>query len=222
MAKRVVILLSVGALILAAGWFCFAPGFEPAITFILGLAGLISSHFMGSANQEEIKDQASSETKPTEPLPELQVDRNFVAEIGLEAILQQQGERLFWGDPAKNDYYLKFGDYQRIDWTDHEGKLWRLAPTVGGDLPLKTSFTSKQIEQRREERKQRHSQPPENNTPNCILGLRQGDNCPRCSVGTMFFDQWSRGPAGPFTAYYRCSKCRVVLSSDKEFDGGLI
>ncbi|MBI2440980.1 MAG: hypothetical protein HYV35_06365 [Lentisphaerae bacterium] len=112
MAKRFVILLSVGALALAVGWFYFAPGFEPAITFILGLAGL-SPYIMGSTNQRDIKDQASGETMPLERVPELRVDRNFVAEIGLEVILQKQDERLFWGDTAKNDYYLKFGDYQR-------------------------------------------------------------------------------------------------------------
>jgi hypothetical protein len=54
------------------------------------------------------------------------------------------------------------------------------------------------------------------------IGLRQGDKCPRCCDGVVSFDQWGPGPAGSFTAYYRCSKCQAVLASDKEFDGGLI
>jgi len=55
-----------------------------------------------------------------------------------------------------------------------------------------------------------------------VMGLRQGDKCPLCSAGVVYFDQWSPGPAGSFTAYYRCSKCQAVLPSDKDFDGGLI
>ena len=63
---------------------------------------------------------------------------------------------------------------------------------------------------------------PKQSPPSQVRGLRQGDKCPRCSDGVVFFDQWSPGPSGPFTAYYRCSKCHTVLASEQEFDGGLI
>ena len=51
---------------------------------------------------------------------------------------------------------------------------------------------------------------------------RQGDKCPRCEQGVMLFEKWSPGPAGPFTAYYRCTRCQTVFPSYQEFDGGLI
>lgn len=55
-------------------------------------------------------------------------------------------------DVAQRDYYLMFGDYELIEWTDGEGKKWNLGPASGGDVPVKTRFTSEQIQDLRKER----------------------------------------------------------------------
>ncbi len=90
--------------------------------------------------------------QPPPKMPELQVDRQLADEIALTKHLETQGERLFWGDKSKEDYYLQLGDYQRITWTDKENKTWLLCAVYGGDLPLRTQFSSDQIEQRRKDR----------------------------------------------------------------------
>ena len=90
-----------------------------------------------------------------EPIPEMQISRKAAYEMGLEAHLKAQGYRLFWGDVREREYYLRFGDYELIEWTDDQGKTWVLGPAPGEDLPLKTRFQSQEIEKRREERKRR-------------------------------------------------------------------
>jgi hypothetical protein len=41
--KKVALSISIIAVVLSAAWFYFAPGFEPLITFLLGIAGIIGS-----------------------------------------------------------------------------------------------------------------------------------------------------------------------------------
>jgi len=84
--------------------------------------------------------------------PEMPVSHRMSAEMGLEEFLNAQGCRLFWGNVAERDYYLRFGDYELINWIDDQGKTWTLSPAPGEDLPLKTTFQPKQIEERRRQR----------------------------------------------------------------------
>ncbi|MEN6474089.1 MAG: hypothetical protein ABFD81_08755 [Syntrophaceae bacterium] len=41
-------ILSIAALVLSVAWFYTQPGYEPAITFVLGVAGIIGSRFIKS------------------------------------------------------------------------------------------------------------------------------------------------------------------------------
>ncbi len=58
--KKIVLVLSVIALLLSIGWFIAQPGYEPAITFFVGLAGVIGSYFMGTTKFLYIKVKALS------------------------------------------------------------------------------------------------------------------------------------------------------------------
>lgn len=51
--KRLILVVSVVALILSVAWFITQPGYEPAITFFLGVAGIIGSHFGRSHRLEK-------------------------------------------------------------------------------------------------------------------------------------------------------------------------
>jgi hypothetical protein len=93
-----------------------------------------------------------------QPLPEMQVGRKMAEEMGLEAFLRKSGYRLFWGDVREREYYLRFGDYERIEWPDAQGKVWLLVPAPGDDLPLKTTYAPEEIERRRESRKKRSNE----------------------------------------------------------------
>jgi len=42
--KKVALSISIIAVVLSAAWFFFDPGFEPLVTFLLGIAGIIGSN----------------------------------------------------------------------------------------------------------------------------------------------------------------------------------
>ena len=63
MTKRIVFSLSVLALILSLAWFIAQPGYEPAITFVLGLAGIISSIWIKSGQDAESASLLSEKAK---------------------------------------------------------------------------------------------------------------------------------------------------------------
>lgn len=89
-----------------------------------------------------------------ESLPEMQVSRQTADEMGLETYLKKLGYRLFWGDFREREYYLSFGDYELIKWTDTNGKVWLLVPCPDGSIPLQTKYPSEEIEKRKQARKQ--------------------------------------------------------------------
>jgi CRISPR/Cas system-associated protein Cas7 (RAMP superfamily) len=54
MKKRAITILSILALILSVAWFIAQPDYEPAITFVLGIVGLISTHWMNPVENGSI------------------------------------------------------------------------------------------------------------------------------------------------------------------------
>lgn len=55
-----------------------------------------------------------------------------------------------------------------------------------------------------------------------LAGAQQGDACPHCEKGRLYFLKWAPGPAGSFTAHYQCGECRATFATNQEFDGGLV
>jgi hypothetical protein len=90
--------------------------------------------------------------KPVPPKPEFPVSRETSRQMRLEQDLTSQGYRLVWGATRNRELNFMFGDYEQIPWTDQKGQNWVLGPAPGGDIPMRTKFTSDEIEARKKER----------------------------------------------------------------------
>ncbi len=82
---------------------------------------------------------------------EMEVDREIWDEMGLSRYLEK-GERVLWANPENLPKLLPFGDYERIYFTDCNGKYRVLVGMPRGQIPLKTKFEPNEIEARKAER----------------------------------------------------------------------
>jgi hypothetical protein len=98
--RKIIKYISILALFLSAGWFVFSPGFEPVITFLFGLIGLLGS-WQSSGNgpsfdkQEEVfvkvtkaieNGKLISKSTPIQPETSFSVKHDFTTKLELAKI----------------------------------------------------------------------------------------------------------------------------------------
>lgn len=54
--KKIILIISIIAILLSILWFCFEPSFEPAITTLAGVIGLISTFVKSKKNKDKKED----------------------------------------------------------------------------------------------------------------------------------------------------------------------